>query len=438
MNNEESVMNILNSPINFSETGVEGYVTEAIPFENQLVDETDAVATMLAASIKEQNEEDTTVYDTTLPHILFDRSAFLSVLNQIAPILDAGGKRAVFKGITIKVREDSKIDLIMPNDFYYFKSTIDTESSTIPEGTLIFLEYSFIQKLVSFLPKKVCISLDNSSNYNKYYLQFTTGKMELMNNQLLDSDAKLLELPYNITEKICDVQFTDLANSLIPMSKVINFESDSPKKLIKVADSNMFFKSALVYAVAKSSLPNITFRTKEVSYLVKAISLSKTPVLEVYDTDSNPLKRFALKYGDTILVTNYSIPDTDQVLMQLYNETPSLTKINYEKLKKQLSFVSSYIYAMGTITLVNDGSNLIGKVKLQNSDETPIEIPVIPDDSGLLNITLPVNVPIRVNVKTLLKSIDSLDPNLELYLGYSDKGVLYLTNSAITIMMIII
>ena len=143
------------------------------------------------------------------------------------------------------------------------------------------------------------------------------------------------------------------------------------------------------------------------------------------------IPRHAIVYGNTVMVTNYASTNEDPKLKEVLTELPDMTVVDYSQLKYQLDYATSITYAMGTVTFENSNGTLLGKLKLQNGSESPIEIPT----SGKLNI--PEGTKFKVNTKTLLTSLNSLDPSLETSLGFKN-GILYLTNSDIKIALVTI
>lgn len=412
------------------ETKRDNYNFDTVPENAYTEDIKDEIEKELdTMNSKSEPEVDTFDYTTDQPHILFSKKDLLQVISQVSTVLDTGSKRAVSRGITLKVISNDTVGVIMPNESYYFKSQITCTESTLEIGTTIFIEYAFIQKMVRFLPPKILI-YSKVDQITKYYIKLTTDDLELLNTQLIESDAKRLENEYTIVgEPLCEISLTELSHSLTSLYGILNFESDSPRRVLSSYDGKITFKSPLVFASSDSTLLDIQLRKNEIIYLIRAAQLaSDAKILKVYNTNSE-LTRYVFEYDNTQLMTNFAKPNEDAKIRDLLTKVPDLTVIDYGKLKYQLDYANSITYAMGTITLCNTDGVLSGMIKLSNGSEAPFAVPTIS------NVTIPANEKIRVNTKTLLSSLNALDSSQETRIGYSN-GILYLSNNDITLMLI--
>ena len=85
---------------------------------------------------------DTTDY--TVPegakYIMLESKPLVKCLSQLSTVIELNSPRAVSRGISIKVVDDKNIDVICSNELYYFKTSLEAES-TVDAGTIIFIEY---------------------------------------------------------------------------------------------------------------------------------------------------------------------------------------------------------------------------------------------------------------------------------------------------------
>ena len=382
---------------------------------------------------------DTTDY--TVPegakYIMLESKPLVKCLSQLSTVIELNSPRAVSRGISIKVIDDKNIDVICPNELYYFKTSLEAES-TVDAGSIIFIEYMFLTKIARFIPPKVLIySMDETvgaQTITKYYIRLTTGDLELINTNLIDSDIKRLNFEFDILmDKPMSILNTDETyRKISTMIKLLPFESDSPRRRLHAHDNLTSFRSALIFSCTDLNLPNIQLDIRTANYLMKACQHCGTgETLMFVPTTSETIPRHAIVYGNTVMVTNYASTNEDPKLKEVLTELPDMTVVDYSQLKYQLDYATSITYAMGTVTFENSNGTLLGKLKLQNGSESPIEIPT----SGKLNI--PEGTKFKVNTKTLLTSLNSLDPSLETSLGFKN-GILYLTNSDIKIALVTI
>lgn len=382
------------------------------------------------AADTETTEEDLTDYTCKDPHILFEKKKFLQIVSQLTSIIDLGAKKAVSRGVTLRVIDETKLEVIMPNDMYYFKAELKLDNCTLQPGTSIFIEYSFIQKMTKFFLPKILISTKMDKSIQKYYIKLTTtDKLELLNTQLIESDLKKLDNQYEIVgDALCEVSLDELSNALTSLSGILNFESDSPRRILSSSNGKITFKSSLIFASSDVKFLDMQLRKNEIAYLIRASQLAKDKTLKVYNTNSE-LTRYIFEYGNTQLMTNFAKANDDTKIRELLNDLPDMTVIDYSKLKYQLDYANSITYALGTLTLRNDDGVLSSMIKLTNGSEAPFIVPTISA------VTIPKDEKIRVNTKTLLGSLNSLDSSLETSIGYKN-GIIYIKNSDVTLMLV--
>lgn len=433
----------LNTPVDKSETSRDLFTTDQnVPHDMLTFDMFEEARRL--DELVEVNKQTTTApkvdnTDYSVPegsnYILLDSKPLVKCLSQLSTIIELNSPRAVSRGISIKVVDSNNVDIICPNELYYFKTTLPAEV-TVPQDKVIFIEYLFLTKIARFIPPKVLIyskeETVGAQTITKYYIRLTTGDLELINTNLIDSDIKRLTLEYDILldKPLSILNTEETYRKISTMIKLLPFESDSPRRRLHSNENLLSFRSALIFSSTELNLPNIQLDIKIANYLLKACQhINSGETLMFVPTTSETLPRHAIVYGNTIMVTNYAAGNADPKLKEVLTNVPESTVVDYSQLKYQLDYATSITYAMGTVTFENTNGILIGKLKLQNGSESPIEIPT----SGLL--TIPEGTKFKVNTKTLLTSLNSLDPSLETSLGFKD-GILYLTNSDIKIALI--
>ena len=176
---------------------------------------------------------------------------------------------------------------------------------------------------------------------------------------------------------------------------------------------------------------------KLLNYLIYICSLSLSDEdIEFYNVDYTIIPKYAIKYKNTYLISNYPESSQNTRINELFTELPKFTIIDYANLKYKLEYADSIIYAKGIVTFINKDGKLVGKIKLNNNSDSEIEIPTLSE------LYLKQNQQIRVNYKTLLVAFSiasesspkasSLDPTLETFFGLKD-GLLYIINSDISL-----
>ena len=207
---------------------------------------------------------------------------------------------------------------------------------------------------------------------------------------------------------------------------MLPFESDTSRRILSCNSNSLSFKTALICANTELALPDIQLDLKVVAYLIKISQMSCDSTIRLYNTSSQTIPRYALVYGDTIMITNYAPTKFDPKLNEILSVLPELTVINYVSTKNKLNVLTDVTYAMGSMTFTSDGNTLTAKLKLSNGSEYPSEIEL------LSPLTIPAGTSIKVNTKTLLTTLNALDPTLPVSIGYKD-GFLYLVNDLVKI-----
>lgn len=444
---DAELLEALNTPVSKSETSRDAFADtdldvnhEALTFdmfeEAKRLDEIVDVNNETSTPSQKVDNTDYTVPEGS-KYIMMESKPLIKSLSQLSTVIELNSPRAVSRGISIKVVDNTKIDVICPNEIFYFKTSLEADS-TVDTGSIIFIEYMFLTKIARFIPPKILIySKDETvgtQTITKYFIRLTTGDLELINTNLIDSDIKRLNFEYDIlTDKPLSIlNSEETYRKISTMVKLLPFESDSPRRLLHSHDNLTSFRSALIFSSTDLPLPNVQLNIKTANYLMKACQhCSQGETLMIAPTTSETIPRHAIVYGNTVMVTNYASTNEDPKLKEVLTNLPDMTVVDYSQLKYQLDYATSITYAMGTVTFENTDGVLVGKLKLQNGSESPIEIPT----TGTL--TIPNGTKFKVNTKTLLTSLNSLDPSLETKLGFKD-GILYLTNSDIKIALVTI
>ena len=431
---------ILNSDISIEDTSRQGY-NDVSPEEQGAFDvKPDVFEEVVNAKVQTEatpkTSVDTTDYNVPYPKIKIASRPLFKILSQLTTIIDLNSQRAVSRGITLEIKDINSVDLISPNEIYYFKATLECETD-LPVGTRIFLDYSFLQKMARFIPQSVLIYKKEVNGFDKYYIRLSSDDLELLNVNLIEADAQKLVCPYNIVEDEThlhrELEPSTLAEGLQTMTKVINFESDTNRRTVNVRDKHMLFRSPLVYARAKTEMEDLILRAKELNYILKTISLLKDgEKLKIYDTDSQQYPRRAIVTDNTMMITNFAVATDDTTISALFDKPVALTPIEYGELKYQLEYASAITYAIGVIEFKVEQGKLNGNLKLNNGSLSPLSIPIVGD-----SINIPEGTTFKVNTKTFLNSINSMSSSLELKIGLLD-GMLYLVNDSISLILITI
>ena len=363
-------------------------------------------------------------FNNITEYISLDTNLFLNILKQLNTVINLKASK-LSRGITLKVWDQNTVLLICPNELYYFNASIPCET-TLPVDTCIYLDYVFLQKLSRFFVDTFYIFKYN----DRYYLKLNTGNLELINAMLLDSEKEKIINKYTITENKHTYKVGDIYNKLKSLYDITDFEIEANKRWINSKDGLVTFKSALLLAKSNFDFINAKIDYKVLNYLLYLCSISaSTDSIEIFDVESKIIPKFAIKYNDTIMISNYPNSTANDRVSVLFDNLPSFTIIDYSDLKYKLEYADSITYAKGVVTFINRDGKLIGKIKLQNNSETEVEIPVLGE------MHLKASQQIKVNFKTLLVALSALDSDLETYFGLKD-GLLYLINSDISLAMV--
>lgn len=416
MTTELQLDDLLNN-IDISETSRSEFAgsDENVPQEEILTTDIFQEIESVPVEVQPQDTTDYSLPDNT-EYLLIERSRLNHILSQLTPIIDLNSTKAVSRGITLSIKSPDKLSIICPNDLYYFTADARTET-TFAEGTNIYLEYQFIQKIAKFIPQKVLIFKQD----DKYFIRLTTDDLELINTQLIESDTKKLVYDYEVTDELIqEVPHSDLIK-LNTMYKLMSFEADTPRRQLSGNDTTTF-RSAQLFTSSDIKLPNIKINQKVCTYLIKLASLlGKDDTVKIYNTTSDTVLRYAITYDDITMITNYPTTQEDATLTQIFTELPDLTVIDYSKLKYNLEYANAITYAMGQITLINKDGELKLLIKLQNGNTSPVVI------DCLTPVTIETNKEIKISTKSLINLLNALNPAQTTKLGFKD-GLLYITN----------
>lgn len=376
---------------------------------------------------KSKNEflVDPDYYATEYPYLLIDKEDLFRIVKQVSSIINVNGKRPVSRGLTLRIIDPTHVEVILPNEIYYFKTTIDAKC-TLKVGTTIFLDYVFLKKLKKFIPPKILIYLNHMM---KYHVRTIKSELPLNKISISPDDLTRLDIPFEITDKVCEVNLGELYNSLNTPFKMINFESEQPYRILSIEDGLLQFKCPMVFAGTTTKLLDIILVKKVVNYLLDATTLTKeNTAVTIYNTDSK-IDRYALIYDDTMLIIPKSKMKSRRAKSELFNELPKLTTIDYQQVKDILELMTACTYAMGNITLSSEDNILKGIFKLEGGSNQTFTI------TTLSELKIPHGQQIRLNTKTLLNSLNKMNPNLVTKIGF-EYGLFYLVNSEVTIIFV--
>jgi len=361
-------------------------------------------------------------YSTDGDFILFSTETLVKILNQLTTIIDVNSPRKVSRGLSFIV-EDDNIRVVTPNELFYFTANIKPEKCTLSNGTIFHIDYSFLIKMIRFLPLKVLI-------YKKegiYYLRLVTGDLELIDTVLIDSDVRKLTQEWDVLDNVvCTLDRNEVLTSLGTLSKLYSFAADLPRRVFDVKDNLVQFMTPFVQATSSLHFPEVRLIPQVVNYLLKACSLcSASGSVELRETSSQTITRYAIVFDDIIMITNYADSKYDITTRAIQSALPDGTAIQFGELKYTLEYVNSITYAAGSVTLSVKGDKVLGKVKLNNNNESLVEIPIISKE-----IYLPHDLHAVVNSKDLYRAFNTLDATSTTYLGYSE-GFIYLWNDKV-------
>ena len=357
-------------------------------------------------------------------YMVIDSKVILDLLKQLNTVINVKASK-LYRGITFKVWDNSTVFAICPNELYFFKAELNCTTTFAPD-TCIYIEFNTLQKLSRFFENDFYIFQLN----DKYYLKLATSNLELLSPELLEDDKKKLVDRYELKDTHYTYRVGDITNKLKSLYSITDFELEANKRWINSRDGIVTFKSALLMAKSDFDFINAKIDYKVLNYILYLCSIALPDShIEIWEVNSPIIPKFAICYENTIMVSSYPRSSDALKVINLFNDLPKFTVIDYSDLKYKLEYADSITYAKGVVTFINRDDKLIGKIKLNNNSETEVEIPVLGE------MCLKRSEQIKVNFKTLLIALNSLNPELETYFGLKD-GLLYLINSDISLAMI--
>lgn len=408
------------------------------PIENETefnsMNELEELLKKPVALAKVSNKIDMTDYSVPdgSKYVIMDTKLLNTILEQLFIIIDLSSAKAVSRGISIKAVDKLTIDIICPNNTYYFKTTISAENN-LDLDKVIFIEYSFLAKIKKFMPPKILIySKENTTMKN--YIRLINKDIEIINANLIKSDIKNLSLDYALINKpVSTLNPEETLNKLKSMYKIARHASATGEGFFNSFNGILSFSTSFFSTVTQLELPNIKLDLKTIKYLIKACEICGTnKQIMIFPTTSEAISRYAIVYDNTIMVTNFQSVEENKYVSKIMSNMITSTVIDYKQSQYQLEFINSIIYALPTITLENKNNLLTSNFKLANGEEYKLVIKTLNEITNLPD-------KISLNSKTFFLMIDALNPNLETKIGYN-KGSLFLTNSevstAITILQI--
>ena len=361
-------------------------------------------------------------------YISIDSKAVSDILKQLGTVINIKGSK-LSRGITLKVIDNTSVKVICPNELYYFEAELSCVT-TFDKGTCIYIDYTAIQKLSKFFHTDFYIFEVN----NKLYIRLITGNLELINPYLLKEELDKLERGYTIKpDKHYVYKVESLLHKLESLSHITDFEVEANKRWINSRDGVVSFKSPLLMAKSNLDFIDAKIDYKVLNYLLylcnnKSVSDNE---IELYEVNSTVIPRYAICFNNTILVSDYPKSSDAMKVLNLFDDLPPFTVIDYYDLKYKMEYADSITYAKGVVTFINRDGKLVGKIKLQNNSESEVEIPVLGE------MCLKKTEQIKVNFRILLIALTALnpDPDLPTYFGLRD-GLLYLINDNISLAMV--
>lgn len=400
------------------------------PIENETefnsMNELEELLKKPVALAKVSNKIDMTDYSVPdgSKYVIMDTKLLNTILEQLFIIIDLSSAKAVSRGISIKAVDKLTIDIICPNNTYYFKTTISAENN-LDLDKVIFIEYSFLAKIKKFMPPKILIySKENTTMKN--YIRLINKDIEIINANLIKSDIKNLSLDYALINKpVSTLNPEETLNKLKSMYKIARHASATGEGFFNSFNGILSFSTSFFSTVTQLELPNIKLDLKTIKYLIKACEICGTnKQIMIFPTTSEAISRYAIVYDNTIMVTNFQSVEENKYVSKIMSNMITSTVIDYKQSQYQLEFINSIIYALPTITLENKNNLLTSNFKLANGEEYKLVIKTLNEITNLPD-------KISLNSKTFFLMIDALNPNLETKIGYN-KGSLFLTNSEVS------
>jgi hypothetical protein len=364
-------------------------------------------------------------FSTIDKYLTVDVKLVSDILKQLNSIINLKGSRLA-RGITIKVWDRDTIFIVCPNELYFFKAELHC-TTTFDSDTYIYIDYNTIQKLLRFVNTDFYIFKMN----DKYYLRLTTGNLELISPDLDNDEKKKVDYKFNIKDNKYSFNTEEL-HVLESLYSITDFEIEQNKRWVTVKNNIATFKSPLLMAKANFDFINVKIEYKILNYLLYLCNNAyQGTFIDIYEVESSIIPKYAICYNNTMLISSYARSTEDTKILNLFEDLPKFTIIDYSDLKYKLEYADSITYAKNVVTFINRDDKLIGKIKLQNNSETEVEIPVLGE------MCLKRSEQIKVNFKTLLIALNALnaDPSLETYFGLKN-GLLYLINSDVSLALV--
>lgn len=426
---EETKTNVYNldQEVTKEETGIEGYT----------VDVDDSIFSTLASATVETKEqpvkaaiEDDVVYSTEHPYILINTKDLFKTLSQISPIVNLNATRAVGRGITLRVVDNSQVEVIHVTDMYYFHANLQCETN-FSAGDIVYLDYTFLQKLAKFFPSKTLIYKikEEGLNFSRHFLRLSTGDLEIRNAMLIDADKKKLDSEFNITTEYQELNPAALNHLLTTFVKLIPLlpKDEGQSKKLNIYNKEVSIDSTGLHASAHLDSEDMVLSLPIMNYILKTLPILKDgESLKIYNTDSTGNIRYAIMTENTYMIALYATATETINSLVLSNKPVPYVEIDYSDFKYKFDYFNSITYSEGNLTLKVKDGKLLGALKLSTGTDADVEI------KTLSSIPLPEGTEFSLNMKAIYSVFNALEPLPNTYLGFVD-GILYFKNDNITI-----
>ena len=363
-------------------------------------------------------------------YIILDKKEVQNILFQISDIVLLNSKNREEHGITIRKKDDSKIEIIYPNKSCYFKTVILVKNN-LEIGDILYFDYLFLKKIIKHLPSEIIVFTKSERVKNQvitnYYLR--VGNADLILPYIYLSNEEISRLDINceiLNDGIEKLNKEEMMSKLTIMNNFISLESDTTKRELYIYN-RIGIKSLMSFtSYTELNLPNIKLNSKIIKYLIKSCLLSKDEAIMILPTKSE-YHRYAIKYENTLMIF-VCIPTTKEYThtKELINK-PFLSVIDAKNLKNKLD-IKHCCYSLPSLYLKFVDGQLQMSYQLVNGMVKNYKIDTINSSCYFQNIA------IRLSSETLFRILEIFNYKKITKIGYK-KDNLFLENSKVVVVL---
>lgn len=363
-------------------------------------------------------------------YIILAKKEVQNILFQISDIVLLNSKNREEQGITIRKIDDSKIEIIYPNQSCYFKTVIPVKNN-LETGDILYFDYLFLKKIIKHLPSEIIVFTKSERVKNEvitnYYLR--VGNADLILPYIYLSNEEISRLDINceiLNDGIEKLNKEEMMSKLTIMNNFISLESDTTKRELYIYN-RIGIKSLMSFtSYTELNLPNIKLNSKIIKYLIKSCLLSKDEAIMILPTKSE-YHRYAIKYENTLMIF-VCIPTTKEHThtKELINK-PFLSVIDAKNLKNKLD-IKHCCYSLPSLYLKFVDGQLQMSYQLVNGMVKNYKIDTINSSCYFQNIA------IRLSSETLFRILEIFNYKKITKIGYK-KDNLFLENSKVVVVL---